>query len=106
VLSFNKLAELQHIGVIFTGYSDPALAMAPLPTLVAGTNFFSDPSLTANPAATGCLHSQVSLTSPPELLEALHTKYNSDMEFFASQYYNATNIVLASLARVLADKQG
>src|ERR1700750_354799 len=32
VLSFNKLTDLQHIPVIFTGYSGPSLAMAPLAT--------------------------------------------------------------------------
>ncbi|MEJ0016313.1 MAG: ABC transporter substrate-binding protein [Acetobacteraceae bacterium] len=32
ILSFNKLTDLQHIAVIFTGYSGPALAMAPLAT--------------------------------------------------------------------------
>jgi ABC-type branched-subunit amino acid transport system substrate-binding protein len=32
VLSFNKLTDLQHVSVIFTGYSDPSLAMAPLAT--------------------------------------------------------------------------
>ena len=32
VLSFNKLTDLQHVSVIFTGYSGPSLAMAPLAT--------------------------------------------------------------------------
>jgi len=32
VLSFNKLVDLQHVPVIFTGYSGPTLAMAPLAT--------------------------------------------------------------------------
>src|ERR1700760_216490 len=32
ILSFNKLTDLQHIPVIFTGYSGPSLAMAPLAT--------------------------------------------------------------------------
>ena len=32
VLSFNKLTDLQHVSVIFTGYSGPTLAMAPLAT--------------------------------------------------------------------------
>ena len=32
VLSFNKLTDLQHVPVIFTGYSGPSLAMAPLAT--------------------------------------------------------------------------
>ena len=32
VLSFNKLVDLQHLPVIFTAYSGPSLAMAPLAT--------------------------------------------------------------------------
>ncbi len=32
VLSFNKLTDLEHVQVIFTGYSGPTLAMAPLAT--------------------------------------------------------------------------
>ena len=32
ILSFNKLTDLQHVPVIFTGYSGPSLAMAPLAT--------------------------------------------------------------------------
>ncbi len=32
VLSFNKLVDLQHVPMIFTGYSGPTLAMAPLAT--------------------------------------------------------------------------
>jgi len=32
ILSFNKLVDLQHVPVIFTGYSGPSLAMAPLAT--------------------------------------------------------------------------
>ena len=32
ILSFNKLTDLQHVSVIFTGYSGPTLAMAPVAT--------------------------------------------------------------------------
>ena len=32
ILSFNKLADLQNVPMIFTGYSGPTLAMAPLAT--------------------------------------------------------------------------
>ncbi len=32
ILSFNKLVDLQHVPLIFTGYSGPTLAMAPLAT--------------------------------------------------------------------------
>ena len=81
------------------------VAQLQVKALVAGTTFFSDPSLIANAAANGWLHSQVRISSPPDLREAFRAKYGSDLEFFASQYYNATNVVLTSLAKVLADKQ-
>jgi len=32
VLSFNKLVDLQHVPMVFTAYSGPSLAMAPLAT--------------------------------------------------------------------------
>jgi branched-chain amino acid transport system substrate-binding protein len=32
ILSFNKLVDLEHVPMIFTGYSGPSLAMAPLAT--------------------------------------------------------------------------
>ena len=32
ILSFNKLVDLQHLPMIFTAYSGPSLAMAPLAT--------------------------------------------------------------------------
>ncbi len=32
ILWFNKLTDLEHVSVIFTGYSGPTLAMAPLAT--------------------------------------------------------------------------
>ncbi len=32
VLSFNKLVDLQHVSLIFTAFSGPSLAMAPLAT--------------------------------------------------------------------------
>ena len=36
ILSFNKLTDLQHVSVIFTGYSCPTLAVAPLATRKKG----------------------------------------------------------------------
>ena len=53
VLSFNKLVDLQHIPVIFTGYSGPSLAMAPLATrkkvLLVNAGAQSDKLTTASP---------------------------------------------------------
>jgi branched-chain amino acid transport system substrate-binding protein len=101
-------ANAEVLFVVLTGNNAPLadqVAQLQIKATVAGTTFFADPSLIANPAANGWLHSQVRISSPPELQAAFRAKYGSDMEFFASQYYNATNIVLTSLAKVLADKQ-
>ncbi len=53
VLSFNKLVDLQHVPMIFTGYSGPSLAMAPLATrkkvLLVNAGAQSDKLRTASP---------------------------------------------------------
>lgn len=53
VLSFNKLVDLQHVPLIFTGYSGPTLAMAPLATrkkvLMINAGAQSDKLNTASP---------------------------------------------------------
>lgn len=53
VLSFNKLVDLQHVPAIFTGYSGPSLAMAPLATrkkvLLINAGAQSDKLRTASP---------------------------------------------------------
>ncbi len=53
VLSFNKLVDLQHVPMIFTGYSGPSLAMAPLATrkkvLMVNAGAQSDKLGTASP---------------------------------------------------------
>ena len=53
VLSFNKLVDLQHLQMIFTGYSGPSLAMAPLATrkkiLMINAGAQSDKLGTASP---------------------------------------------------------
>ncbi len=93
--------------VVLTGNNAPLadqVAQLQIKATVAGTTFFSDPSLIANPGSANWLHSQVRIASPPELRQAFRAKYGSDMEFFASQYYNATNIVLEAVKKVLADK--
>ena len=70
---------------------------------VAGTTFFADPSVIADPSAAGFVHTQVRIDAPPELAAQFKAKYGVDMEFFAKQYYNATQIVLTTLDKVLAD---
>lgn len=53
VLSFNKLVDLQNVPVIFTGYSGPTLAMAPLATrkktLLVNCGAQADKLATASP---------------------------------------------------------
>src|SRR5271168_3718125 len=53
ILSFNKLTDLQHLQVIFTAYSGPSLAMAPLATrkkvLMVNAGAQADKLATASP---------------------------------------------------------
>ena len=72
---------------------------------VAGTTFFADPSTIADPSSTGFVHTQLRIDAPPDLAAQFKAKYDADMEFFAKQYYNAAQIVLATLDKVLADKK-
>ena len=72
---------------------------------VAGTTFFADPSTIADPASTGFVHTQLRIEAPPDLAAQFKAKYDADMEFFAKQYYNAAQIVLTTLDKVLAEKK-
>jgi branched-chain amino acid transport system substrate-binding protein len=76
-----------------------------VPFTVAGTSFMADPAAIADPSSTGLIHTQVRIDAPPDLSAAFKAKFGADMDFFARQYYNATGIVLTTLAKVLADKQ-
>jgi branched-chain amino acid transport system substrate-binding protein len=70
---------------------------------VAGTTFFQDPALIADPAAEGFLHTQLQSQAPAELAAEFKSKYDAEMEFFVRQYYNASNILFAALDRVLGE---
>jgi branched-chain amino acid transport system substrate-binding protein len=72
---------------------------------VAGTTFFADPPTIADPSSAGFVHTQLRIDAPPELAAQFKAKYGTDMEFFAKQYYNATQIVLTTLDKVLAEKK-
>ncbi len=72
---------------------------------VAGTTFFSDPPTIADPSSEGFVHTQLRIDAPPDLAAQFKAKYGTDMEFFAKQYYNAAQVILATLDKVLADKK-
>jgi branched-chain amino acid transport system substrate-binding protein len=76
-----------------------------VPFTVAGTSFMADPAAIADPSSAGLIHTQVHIDAPPDLATAFKAKYGADMDFFARQYYNATGIILTTVAKVLADKQ-
>jgi branched-chain amino acid transport system substrate-binding protein len=72
---------------------------------VAGTTFFADPATIADPSSAGFVHTQLRIDAPPDLAAQFKAKYGVDMEFFAKQYYNATQIVLTTLDKVLSDNK-
>ncbi len=71
--------------------------------MVVGTTFFQDPDVIKEPAAEGFVHTQLRIEAPPELAAEFKKKYDTEMEFFVRQYYNATQIVLTTLDKVLAE---
>lgn len=73
--------------------------------VTAGSTFMSDPAAIADPNSTGLIHTQVQIDAPPELSAAFKAKYGADMDFFARQYYNAAQIVLTVLDKVLTEKK-
>ena len=69
--------------------------------LIAGTSFFSDPEAMRNPGSNGWIHTQVKIEPPADIAGAFHQKFGRDMEFFASQYYNAAAIVFKATDNVI-----
>src|SRR5262249_39118776 len=70
---------------------------------VARTTFVSDPATLADPSTSGFVYTKLKIGAPPDLAEQFKAKYGTDMKFFAKQYYNAAQIILATLDKVLAD---
>jgi branched-chain amino acid transport system substrate-binding protein len=73
--------------------------------LVAGSTFAGDPAAIADPASNGLIHTQVRIDAPPELSAAFKAKYGADMDFFARQYYNAAQIMLTVLDKLVTEKK-
>lgn len=70
---------------------------------VAGTTFFQDPALIADPAAEGFVHTQLQSKVPPELADEFKKNYKAEMEFFVRQYFTASNILFTALDKLLAE---
>ncbi len=73
--------------------------------LVAGTTFFQDPDVIKDPAAEGFVHTQIRIEAPPELAAEFKAKFGVEMEFFVRQYYNATQVLMTAMDRLLTDGQ-
>ncbi|MFI4981994.1 MAG: ABC transporter substrate-binding protein [Nevskiales bacterium] len=73
--------------------------------LIAGTTFMEDPVTVADPASDGFIHTQVQVIPPEALAARFKAKYGDAMDFFATQYYNGAQTVMAALARVLDEKK-
>ena len=72
---------------------------------VAGTSFFADPTLIADPAANGWLHTQVKIDTPPALAAAFQDKFHAPMTFHVRQWYNGTTVLLTAIRRVVSENQ-
>ena len=72
---------------------------------IAGTTFLQDPALVADPSSNGIIHTQIHIEAPPELAAEFKKKFGADMEFFVRQYYNAAQVVLTTLDKVLEEKK-
>ena len=72
---------------------------------VAGTTFFQDPEVVADPGSEGFVHTQVRIDAPPEVAAEFQKRFNTGMEFFVRQYYNATQMLLTTIDRMIEEKQ-
>lgn len=71
--------------------------------LIAGSTFAADPAAIANPDSNGLIHTQAQIDAPPALAAAFKKKYGADMDFFARQYYNAAQITLTVLNKLVSE---
>ncbi|MDE2005153.1 MAG: ABC transporter substrate-binding protein [Rhodospirillales bacterium] len=70
--------------------------------LVAGTTFMEDPQTIADPNSAGIIHTQVVADASPQLMADFKQAMGAEMGFFSRQYYNATQIMFALTADLLA----
>ena len=76
-----------------------------LPFVVVGTSFFADPTLIADPAANGWIHTQVKIDASPDLVASFQDKYHAPMDFHVRQWYNGATVLLTAIQRVVSDNQ-
>lgn len=72
---------------------------------IVGNTFFADPEVIANPNAEGWLHTQFVINAPPAMAAEFKAKYGTEFDFFPKQYYNATNVVLACIERLVHENK-
>jgi branched-chain amino acid transport system substrate-binding protein len=70
---------------------------------VAGTSFFSDPTLIADPSANGWVHTQVTVDAPPDLAATFESRFHEPMTFHVRQWYNGTLVLLTAIDHVLTN---
>ncbi len=70
---------------------------------VAGTTFFQDPDMIKDPSAEGFVHTQIRNGVPVELAAEFRRKFNMEMEFGSRQYYNAAQVAITAMDRLLSD---
>lgn len=72
---------------------------------IVGNTFFADPEVIANPNGEGWLHTQFVINAPAALGAEFKAKYGTEFDFFPKQYYNATNIVLACIEKLVKENR-
>src|SRR4029078_8233276 len=72
---------------------------------VMGTTFFKNPDVINDPGAEGFIHTQLVVNQPPEINARFKKLYGSELEYFAFLYYNATQIMLQAIEKVIDDKK-
>jgi branched-chain amino acid transport system substrate-binding protein len=72
---------------------------------VAGISFFSDPTLIADSAANGWVHTQVAVDAPPQLAAEFEARFHEPMTFHVRQWYNGTLVLLTAIHHVFVNGQ-